>query len=154
IVSSIPEPKGDPEGVLQAQVMNLDYSDFLGRIAIGRVFNGTLHRGSEVGIAKIDGSIVPTRITKLFTFRGLERDETEAVPCGDLGAVAGVEGIQIGESLTSVESPMPLEPLTIDEPTLAMNFTVNSGPLSGREGQWVTSRDLRSRLQKELLTNV
>src|SRR5882762_6108866 len=124
IVSAIPEPKGDPNGVLQAQVMNLDYSDFLGRI------------------------------TKLYTFRGLERDEAEAVPCGDLVAVAGVEGIQIGESLTDIANPMPLEPLVIDEPTLAMNFTINNSPLAGREGQWVTSRDLRARLQKELLTNV
>jgi len=91
IVSAIPAPKGDPAGVLQAQVMNLDYSDFLGRIAIGRVFNGTLRRGTEVGIAKRSGAIELTRITKLFTFRGLERDEAEEVPCGDLVAVAGVE---------------------------------------------------------------
>ena len=101
IVAGIPAPKGDPEGVLQAQVMNLDYSDFLGRIAIGRVFNGTLRRGTDVGIAKRSGAIETTRITKLFTFRGLERDEAEEVACGDLVAVAGVEGIQIGESLTS-----------------------------------------------------
>src|SRR5438445_8417974 len=154
ILSAIPEPKGDPNGVLQAQVMNLDYSDFLGRIAIGRVFNGTLRRGADVGIAKRSGAIEPTRITKLYTFRGLERDEAEAVPCGDLVAVAGVEGIQIGESLTDIANPMPLEPLVIDEPTLAMNFTINNSPLAGREGQWVTSRDLRARLQKELLTNV
>src|SRR5258708_640714 len=154
IVSAIPEPKGDPDGVLQAQVMNLDYSDFLGRIAIGRVFNGTLRRGADVGIAKRNGEIVSTRLTKLYTFFGLDRIETEEVPCGDLAAVAGVEGIQIGESLTNLENPAPLEPLIVDEPTLAMNFTVNTGPLAGREGQWVTSRDLRSRLQKELLTNV
>src|SRR3981189_708326 len=113
IVSAIPEPKGDPNGVLQAQVMNLDYSDFLARIAIGRVFNGTPRRGSHVGISKRSGAIEPTRITKLYTFRGLERDEAEAVPCGDLVAVAGVEGIQIGESLTSIETPMPLEPLIV-----------------------------------------
>ena len=154
ILSAIPEPGGDPDGVLQAQVMNLAYSDFLGRIAIGRVFNGTLRRGAEVGIAKLSGEIATTRITKLFTFRGLERDEAEEVPCGDLVAVAGVEGIQIGETITDAENPAPLTPLTIDEPTLAMVFTVNNGPLAGREGQWVTSRDLRDRLQKELLTNV
>ena len=154
ILSAIPKPQGDPNGVLQAQVMNLDYSDFLGRIAIGRVFNGTLRRGADVGIAKLSGELIPTRITKLFTFRGLERDEAEQVPCGDIVAVAGVEGIQIGESLTDLYNPAPLEPLVVDEPTLAMNFTINNGPLSGREGEWVTSRDLRSRLQKELLTNV
>jgi GTP-binding protein len=154
IVKSIPAPVGDPAGALQAQVMNLTYSDFLGRIAIGRVFSGTLKRGADVGISKIDGSLVPMRITKLFTFRGLERDEAEEVPCGDLVAVAGVEGIQIGETITDVENTAPMTPLTIDEPTLAMLFTVNNGPLCGREGQWVTSRDLRDRLAKELLTNV
>jgi GTP-binding protein len=154
IVQSIPAPPGDPAGVLQIQVMNLDYSDFLGRIAIGRVFNGTLQRGAEVGIAKLNGKIESTRITKLYTFRGLVRDEAEAAVAGDIVAIAGVEGIQIGESITDLVSPAPLEPLLIDEPTLAMIFTVNSGPLAGKEGSYVTSRDLRDRLQKELLTNV
>ncbi len=154
IVKHIPAPPGDPDGVLQIQVMNLDYSEFLGRIAIGRVFNGTLKRGADVGIVKLDGKLVPTRITKLYTFRGLERDEAQAVPAGDLVAIAGVEGINIGESITDLANPMPLEPLLIDEPTLAMIFTVNSSPLSGKEGTFLTSRDLRDRLQKELLTNV
>ena len=154
IVQHIPVPAGDREAVLQAQVMNLDYSDYLGRIAIGRVFGGTLRRGAEVGISKLDGTLQPTRITKLFTFRGLDRDEADAVVAGDIVAIAGVEGIQIGESLTDLERPAPLEPLTVDEPTLAMVFTVNNGPLCGREGTQVTSRDLRDRLQKELLTNV
>ncbi len=154
IVEKIPAPAGDPAATLQLQVMNLDYSEFLGRIAIARVFNGTLTRGSEVGIAKLDGKIQSTRITKLFTFRGLERDEAEQVVAGDVVAIAGVEGIQIGESIIDLANPDPLEPLIIDEPTLAMIFTVNSGPLSGREGSYLTSRDLRGRLQKELLTNV
>ena len=154
IVNSIPAPAGDPDGILQAQVMNLDYSDYLGRIAIGRVFNGTIRRGAEVGISKLSGGLQPTKITKLFTFRGLERDEAETVSAGDIVAIAGVEGIQIGESLTDLEQPMPLAPLAIDEPTLTMVFTVNNGPLAGREGSYVTSRDLRDRLQKELLTNV
>jgi len=154
IVKFIPPPAGDPEAILQAQVTNLDYSDFLGRIAIARVFNGTIRNGSEVAIAKLDGSLVRTKITKLYTFRGLTRDETEAVVAGDIAAIAGVEGIQIGESLTDPERPAPLEPLTIDEPTIAMVFTVNTSPFAGREGQFVTSRDLRDRLQKELLTNV
>jgi GTP-binding protein len=145
IVKAIPPPSGDPEGTLQIQVMNLDYSEFLGRIAIGRVFNGTI---------KLDGKLVTTRITKLYTFRGLERDEAESVVAGDLVAIAGVEGIQMGESITDPNDPKPLEPLQIDEPTLAMIFTVNSSPLSGKEGSYLTSRDLRDRLQKELLTNV
>jgi GTP-binding protein len=154
IVERIPAPAGDPAAILQLQVMNLDYSEFLGRIAIARVFNGTLLRGTEVAISKLDGKIQATKITKLFTFRGLERDEAEQVQAGDIVALAGVEGIQIGESITDLANPSPLEPLIIDEPTLAMIFTVNSSPLSGREGSYLTSRDLRDRLAKELLTNV
>ena len=154
ILAAIPAPAGDPAGALQVQVTNLDYSDYLGRIAIARVFGGTLRRGADVGIVKLSGTLAPTRITKLFTFRGLERDEAEDVSAGDIVAIAGVEGIQIGESITDLENPAPLEPLAIDEPTLAMVFTVNTSPLAGRDGQFVTSRDLRDRLQKELLTNV
>jgi GTP-binding protein len=154
IVGKIPAPTGDPAATLQVQVTNLDYSEFLGRIAIARVFNGTLNRGDEVSVSKLDGKLQPTKITKLFTFRGLERDEAETVTAGDIVALAGVEGIQIGETITSRENPDPLEPLIIDEPTLAMIFSVNSGPLSGREGSYLTSRDLRDRLAKELLTNV
>jgi GTP-binding protein len=154
IVASIPPPSGDPEAVLQIQVTNLDYSEYLGRLAIARVFQGTLKRGTEVGIAKLSGVIQATKITKLFTFRGLERDEAEEVTAGDIVAIAGVEGIQIGESITDLLNPAPLEPLLIDEPTLTMVFTVNTSPFAGREGQYVTSRDLRARLDRELLTNV
>ena len=154
IVASIPPPAGDEAGVLQIQVMNLDYSDYLGRIAIGRVFSGSLDRGAQVGIAKLSGAVVPTTITKLFTFRGLGRDETERAPSGEIVAIAGVEGIEIGETITSLETPKPCEPLGIDEPTLTMIFTVNTSPMAGREGTLVTSRDIRERLQKELLTNV
>ncbi len=154
ILASIPAPTGDPAANLQIQVTNLDYSDFLGRIAIGRVFNGTMRRGSEVAVAKLSGNLAPAVITKLYTFRGLERDEAEEVVAGDIVAIAGVEGIQIGETITNLENPAPCDPLLIDEPTLAMIFTINSSPLAGREGQFVTSRDIRDRLQKELLTNV
>jgi GTP-binding protein len=154
IVASTPPPSGDAAAVLQIQVTNLDYSDYLGRLAIARVFSGTLKRGTEVGIAKLSGVIQPTKITKLFTFRGLERDEAEEVAAGDICAIAGVEGIQIGESITDLLNPAPLEPLLIDEPTLTMVFTVNTSPFAGREGQYVTSRDLRARLDRELLTNV
>ena len=154
IITSIPPPAGDRTGVLQIQVTNLDYSDFFGRLAIARVFQGTLKRGTEVAISKLDRTIQPTKITKLFTFRGLERDEAEEVAAGDIVAIAGVEGIQIGESITDLANPAPLEPLLIDEPTLTMVFTINTSPFAGREGQYVTSRDLRARLEKELLTNV
>jgi GTP-binding protein len=154
IVKTSPPPSGEPQATLQVQVTNLDYNDFLGRIAIARVFEGTLRRGEDVAITKLNGTLQNTRITKLFTFRGLERDEADSVQAGDIVAIAGVEGIQIGETLTDPEHPAPLDPLVIDEPTLAMLFTVNTGPLSGRDGQWLTSRDLRERLAKELLTNV
>jgi GTP-binding protein len=154
IVSTIPEPKGDADGPLQVLVANLDYSDYLGRIAIARVFNGTLKTGEEVAIAKRDGALQKTKITKLFSFAGLKRTDTDATELGDIVAVAGVEGINIGETITNVENPAPLPVITIDEPTIAMQFMVNTSPFAGKEGQYVTSRNLRDRLQKELLTNV
>ncbi len=154
IVSTIPEPKGDAEGPLQVLVANLDYSDYLGRIAIARVFNGTLKAGEEVAIAKRDGTMQKTKITKLFSFSGLKRTDIVATELGDIVAVAGVEGINIGETITDVENPEPLPVITIDEPTIAMQFMVNTSPFAGKEGQYVTSRNLRDRLQKELLTNV
>ena len=154
IVETIPEPKGDPAGALQILVANLDYSDYLGRLAIARVFNGTLRTGEEVGIAKLDGSLQKTTITKLFSFSGLKRTDITETELGDIVAVAGVEGITIGETITSAENPAPLVHIAIDEPTIAMQFTVNNSPFCGREGTYVTSRNLRERLDKELLTNV
>lgn len=154
ILKHIPAPKGNPDATLQLLVANLDYSDYLGRLAIGRVFNGTLRNGDEVAICKLDGSLHKTRITKLYSFEGLKRvDETIARP-GDILAIAGVEGITIGETVTSAETPAPLPHIQIDEPTIAMTFTINNSPFAGREGQFVTSRNLRDRLDKELLTNV
>ena len=154
ILKHIPEPPGDASGTLQILVANLDYSDYLGRLAIARVFNGTLHIGDEVGIAKLDGALQKTKITKLYSFEGLKRvDETIGRP-GDVLAIAGVEGINIGETVTNAESPAPLAHIPIDEPTIAMMFTINMSPFAGREGQYVTSRNLRERLEKELLTNV
>ena len=154
IVNTIPPPKGEFTGRLQVLVANLDYSDYLGRLAIARVFNGTLRTGEEVAIAKLDGSFEKTKITKLFSFAGLKRLDITETALGDIVAVAGVEGITIGETITNVENPAPLPPITIDEPTIAMQFTVNTSPFAGQEGQFVTSRNLRDRLQKELLTNV
>ncbi|HEX4133022.1 MAG TPA: translational GTPase TypA [Bryobacteraceae bacterium] len=154
IVANIPPPAGDPDAVLQAQVANLDYSDYLGRLAIGRVFQGTLRHGDEVAICHLNGTVQKTKITKLYSFEGLKRvDETIARP-GDLMAIAGVEGITIGETITSAEEPAPMPPIQIDEPTIGMTFTVNTSPFAGREGQFVTSRNLKDRLDKELLTNV
>jgi GTP-binding protein len=154
ILRHIPAPAGDPEEVLQMLVANLDYSDYLGRLAIGRVFAGTLRFGDTVGISKLDGTLHTTRITKLYSFEGLKRvDETIGRP-GDILAIAGVEGITIGETVTSAENPRPLPQVHIDEPTIAMTFTINTSPFVGREGAYVTSRNLRERLDKELLTNV
>ena len=154
IVNTIPKAIGDAKGTLQILVTNLDYSDYLGRIAICRVFQGTLHAGDEVNISRRDGSLYKTRITKLFTFSGLKRIEIEETTMGDIVAVAGIEGITIGETITSVENPAPLPLIVIDEPTIAIQFNVNTSPFAGREGQYVTSRNLRERLEKELLTNV
>lgn len=154
ILKHIPAPKGDPEAILQFQVANLDYSDYLGRIAIGRVFNGALNHGDEVSITKLDGRIEKTRITKMYSFEGLKRvEETRAMP-GDILAIAGVEGITIGETVSHVETPKAMPHIQIDEPTIGMLFTINTSPFAGREGTYVTSRNLRDRLDKELLTNV
>src|SRR6202167_909470 len=154
IISTIPPASGDPDGPLQILVTNLDYSDYLGRLAIARVFNGTLHNGDEVNISRRDGSLSKTKITKLFTFNGLKRTDTEVTQVGDIVAIAGVTAITIGETITSLENPAPLPLIVIDEPTIAMQFSVNNSPMAGREGQYVTSRNLRERLDKELLTNV
>ena len=154
IVEHIPAPVGDPYAPLQFQVANLDYSDYLGRIAIGRVFQGTFRLGEEVSICKLGGQIQRTRITKMYSFEGLKRvEETEAHP-GDVLAITGVEGITIGETVSDAENPQPLPMIQIDEPTISMVFTINTSPFAGREGSYVTSRNLRDRLDKELLTNV
>jgi GTP-binding protein len=154
IVSTVPAPAGDADGPLQILVANLDYSDYLGRIAIARVFNGTLRTGADAGIAKADGTVSRTRITGLFSFSGLHRTDIETTDLGDIIAVAGVEGIAIGDTITDPEAPAPLPRVAIDEPTIAIQFCVNTSPFAGREGAYVTSRNLRERLDKELLTNV
>ena len=154
IVNTIPPATGDPDGPLQILVTNLDYSDYLGRLGIARVFNGTLKTGDMVNIARVDGTLAPVKITKLFSFSGLKRTDIEQTTTGDIIAVAGVAGLTIGETITSLENPSPLPPIVIDEPTIAIQFSVNNSPFAGREGQYVTSRNLRERLDKELQTNV
>jgi GTP-binding protein len=154
LVSAIPAPAGSPDGVLQLLIANLDYSDYLGRLAIGRVFSGRVRVGDTVAVSKRDGRIETTRVTRLYVFEGLERVEADAAECGEIVALAGFEGIQIGETVTSATAPAPLAPLHIDEPTISMVFSVNTSPFAGRQGRWVTSRNIRERLEKELLTNV
>ncbi len=154
ILEHIPPPSGDPDAVLQLLVANLDYSDYLGRLAIGRVFEGTIKLNDEVGIVKLDGTVQKTRITKMFSFSGLRRvDETIGIP-GDMLALAGIEGITIGETVTHPETPIALKTIQIDEPTIAMTLSINTSPFVGRDGKLVTSRNLRDRLNRELLTNV
>src|SRR5437773_7327514 len=154
ILATIPAPDGEAKVPLQLLVANLDYSDYHGRLALGRIFSGRLKRGDELAIVKLDGGVQKTRITKLFGFEGLERTDLEAAGVGDIVAIAGVEGITIGETVTSVETPRALKRIPVDEPTISMVFTVNTSPFSGREGAYVTSRHLGERLDKELLTNV
>jgi len=154
IVEHLPAPEGDPEAPLQLLVANLDYNDYLGRMAIGRVFSGTLRQGDEVSVCKLNGDIQKTRITKMYSFEGLKRvEETEARP-GDVLAIAGVEDITIGETVSDPVDPLPLPVIPIDEPTIAMTFAVNTSPFAGKEGRFVTSRNIRDRLERELLTNV
>ncbi len=154
LVNHIPPPPGSSDDVLQLLIANLDYSDYLGRLAIGRVFSGRVRVGDTVAVAKRDGRLETTKVTKLYVFDGLKRVEADEAPCGEIVALAGFEGIQIGETVTSATAPAPLPPLHIDEPTISMVFSVNTAPFAGREGRWVTSRNIKERLEKELLTNV
>jgi len=154
LVKHIPPPGGDPNGVLQLLIANLDHSDYLGRLGIGRVFAGRVTVGDTVAVAKRDGRLQTTKVTKLFVFDGLKRADAQTADCGEIVALAGFEGINIGETITSAETPMPLPPLHIDEPTLSMVFSVNTSPFAGKDGKFVTSRHIKERLQKELLTNV
>jgi GTP-binding protein len=154
LIAHIPPPGGTNDGVLQLMIANLDYSDYLGRLGIGRIFSGRVRVGDTVAVAKRDGRLVTTKVTKLYAFDGLKRVEVDGADCGEIVALAGFEGIAIGETITSAETPAPLPPLRIDEPTLSMIFSVNTSPFAGRDGRWVTSRNIKDRLEKELLTNV
>jgi GTP-binding protein len=154
ILEHLPAPAGATNAPLQLMVSNLDYSDYLGRLAIGRISQGRLSLGDEVAIAKANRGLESTRITKLFTYTGLDRVPCEEAARGDIVCLAGVEGIAIGDTITDRERPEPLPRLRVDEPTLSMVFSVNASPFAGKEGEYVTSRKLRERLEKEILTNV
>lgn len=154
VVSKIPAPEADPEGTLQILVTNIDYNDYVGRLAIGRVYSGTIHVGDTVAVVKQSGDTVKTKISQLYTFQGLERIPATEISVGDILALAGIEGINIGDTVADAENPKPLPRITVDEPTISMVFSVNTSPFAGREGKYVTSRNLRERLEKELLYNV
>src|SRR5206468_460804 len=154
IIDYVPPPRGDVEGPLQMLVANLDSSDYLGRIAIGRVFHGRVKIGDAVAVCKLDGRVQPTKVTKLFAFEGLRRIDITEAAAGDIVCLAGIEDITIGETIADALQPVAIPPVAIDEPTVSMVFGVNTSPMAGREGQYVTSRQLRDRLDKELLGNV
>ena len=154
IVDHVPPPRGDVNAPLQILVANLDASDYLGRIAIGRIFNGTVKLGQQIAVAKLDGSIKPVKVTKLFMFDGLKRAEVDSAAAGDVVCLAGIDDITIGETICDAENPVAIPPIAVDEPTVSMIFGVNTSPMAGRDGQYVTSRNLRDRLKRELLGNV
>jgi len=154
IVDHVPPPLGDAGGPLQALVANLDSSDYLGRIAIGRVFNGRIRVGDAIAVCKLDGRVEQTKVTKLFAFDGLKRVDIPEAAAGDIICVAGIADITIGETIADAVAPAPIPPIAVDEPTVSMVFGVNTSPLAGRDGQYVTSRSLRDRLARELLGNV
>jgi GTP-binding protein len=154
VIAHVPAPRGDTAAPLQMLVANLDASEYLGRIAIGRVFNGTVKLNDTVSVMKLDGSAQDTKVTKLFSFDGLKRIEVAQAAAGDIICLAGIEDITIGESICDREDRQRIPPIAVDEPTVSMIFGVNTSPMAGRDGQYVTSRNLRDRLEKELLGNV
>ncbi|PYF06446.1 translational GTPase TypA [Ureibacillus chungkukjangi] len=154
IIEHIPAPQDTTEEPLQFQVALLDYNDFVGRIGIGRVFRGKIHVGQQVALMKLDGSVKNFRVTKIFGFFGLKREEIQEAYSGDLIAVSGMEEINVGETVCPVEHQEALTPLRIDEPTLQMTFLVNNSPFAGREGKWITSRKIEERLRSQLQTDV
>ncbi len=154
ILETIPPPRPMVPGKLQILVTTLDYNDYVGRIAVGRIFSGMVAVGDSVSVCKLDGSIEKTRITMLYTFEGLKHQPVQEACAGEIIALAGIEGIFIGETVADAVDPVPLPAIQVDEPTISMVFQVNTSPFAGREGKYVTSRHLRGRLDKEALGNV
>jgi len=154
IVASVPPPAYEEGAPLQLLITSLDYDDYVGRLAIGRIFNGEIRRGQEVARIEHDGTVVKAKVTVLYGYDGLKRSEIESAGPGDIVAVAGFDELGIGETLSDLERPLALPPIRVDEPTIGMVFSVNTSPMSGREGTHVTSRKLKERLDREVLTNV
>ena len=154
IVENVPAPEGDVDGQFQFLASNIDYDEYIGRIAVGRVHRGTVKVGQNITICKKDGKTTNVRATKIFTFEGLKKVEVESASVGDIVCIAGLTNIEIGETVCSPDCIEPLPFTEIDEPTLSMTFSVNSSPFAGQEGDFVTSRHIKDRLEKELETNV
>ncbi|MDF2440836.1 MAG: GTP-binding protein [Abditibacteriota bacterium] len=154
IIQTVPPPRADVSAPLGALVTNIAYNEFVGRLAIGRIFTGEIKVGQEAALCRLDGSIQQFKVTQLFEFEGLKREAVDVALAGDIVALAGIEGIEIGETIADPENPIALPPIVVDEPTIAMQFSTNTSPLAGREGKFVTGRHLRDRLAKEALGNV
>jgi GTP-binding protein len=154
IVASIPPTKELRTDSLQLLVANLDYNDYVGRLAIGRIFSGEIKIGDQIAVVKPDRSVQKTRVSQLYVFEGLKREPVERASFGEIVALAGIENINIGDTITSIDNPHPLPSIAVDEPTIAMIFSVNNSPFAGREGRFVTSRQIKERLDKEILGNV
>ncbi len=154
IVHHIPPPSFDPEAPLQFLVTNLDYSDYVGRIAVGKIVSGRLHAGDQIALLKKGEAAGRFGLTQLYTYQGLERVSAQELMAGDIAAVAGVDAAFIGDTLADPEDPRPLPPISVEEPTMSMDFAVNTSHLAGREGSLVTSRQIKARLEKEILYNV
>ena len=154
ILKHVPPPRGNPDAPLQLLVVNLDSSDYLGRIAIGRIFNGRVKLGDMVAVCKLNAAIHQTKVTKLFAFDGLKRIDITEAAAGDIVCLAGIEDITIGETIADIEHQNAIPPIAIDESTVSMIFGVNTSPMAGRDGQFVTSRQIKDRLDRELLGNV
>ncbi len=154
IIEHVPAPEGEPEGPLQMLVSSIDYDDYLGRIAIGRIERGSAQRNMAAALCRQDGTAQNVKITRLYEFSGLKRTETESARFGDIVAIAGLPDVSIGETVCDAECIDPLPFVKIDEPTVSMNFIVNNSPFAGREGKYVTSRNIRERLFREMETNL
>ncbi|MDH4944871.1 translational GTPase TypA [Sulfurimonas sp. C5] len=154
ILNEIPEPEGSADNDFQAQVFTLDYDNYVGKIGISRIFNGTVNKGDQVALAKADGEIVKGRITKLIGFHGLNRMEIDQAEAGDIVAFAGMETVDVGDTVCDPVNPVALDPMHIEEPTLTVVYAVNDSPLAGQEGKHVTSNKLKDRLEAEMRTNV
>lgn len=154
ILRTVPPPPQDPGATLQLLITNLDYDDYVGRLAVGRIFGGSLQRGQDATLCRRDGSQVAVRVSQVFGYQGLRRVEVEAAHSGDIVAVAGLNDVGIGETIADRDQPRPLPAISVDEPTITMVIGINTSPLAGRDGRHVTARTLRERLERELLTNV